>query len=51
VIRKVVNGNGEGLFLRASLNLRVVASKVGYEKKVFVHQISLDHDIKTKEEL
>jgi hypothetical protein len=25
--------------------------KVGYEKKVFVHQISLDHDIITKEAL
>jgi hypothetical protein len=31
VIRKVVNGSGEGLFLRASLNLRVVASKVRYQ--------------------
>ncbi len=31
VISKVVNGNGEGLFLRASLNLRVVASKVRYQ--------------------
>jgi hypothetical protein len=28
MIRKVVNGNGEGLFLKVSINLRVVASKV-----------------------